>query len=256
VFIDIVASTSLERAPLLHNYHSRILADSAPEQIAGPLDLSAFVGCDNWVLLAVGEISALDAWKKKMIRAGDLLRPKLEEKANGISRTLAEGLCRPPTTSASTDGIRDGDITRRLQPYYHDSLQYTVKSTLGVPTQLWAYAARIYLSVVVSGWPLSDAQIRSDVAQFLTLLHSVDSIAQMHTLAWPICVAGCLAEGETEQQEFERIIEEACHSQLLSAVREAGRIMKAVWMGNEGLGKDTWDIAACLQILGLPVLLV
>jgi hypothetical protein len=79
----------------------------------------------------------------------------------------------------------------------------------------------------VSGLVLLNAQIRRDVAQILTLLHSVDSIAQMHTLAWPICTAGCFAEGRTEQQEFERIIEEACYSQLLSAVREAGRIMKA-----------------------------
>jgi hypothetical protein len=77
VFIDIVTSTYLERAPLLCNYHSRILADSAPEQITGPLDLSAFVGCDNWGLLAVGEISAIDAWKKKKkIRAGDRLPPE------------------------------------------------------------------------------------------------------------------------------------------------------------------------------------
>jgi hypothetical protein len=134
VFIDIVASTSLERAPLLRNYHSRILADSAPEQITGPLDLSAFVGCDNWVLLAVGEISALDAWKKKKkIRAGDLLQPYLEEKAYGISRTLEEGLYRHHTTSVSAAGIHDKDRTRRLRPYYHDSLQYTVKSTPGYP---------------------------------------------------------------------------------------------------------------------------
>jgi hypothetical protein len=132
VFIDIVASTSLERAPLLCNYHSHILADSVPEQITGPLDLSAFVGCDNWVLLAVGELSVIDAWKKKKIRAGDL-QPELEEKANGISRTSAEGLCRSHPTSPSTAGIFNRDRTRRLQPYYHDSLQHTVKALRGYP---------------------------------------------------------------------------------------------------------------------------
>lgn len=256
VYMDIVASTSLERAPLLRKYHSRILADSAPEQITDPLDLSAFLGCQNWVLLAVGQISSLDAWKKRSIEAGNLSQLGLEEQANGIFQDLDKGLYRLDTPSALAPGTYNSNRSYHLQPYYNHKLQYTGRSPSELPTRIWAHAARAYLSVVVSRSATSDARTRRDVAQVVKILQSVDCVAQMHTFAWPMCVAGCLAEGKIQQQEFETIITGAGHPQLLSALHEAGRIMKTVWASNEGLGRGTLDIAACLQILGLPALLV
>jgi hypothetical protein len=256
LFVDIVASTSLERAPRLRSHHSRLLADLAPEEIAGPVDLSAFVGCQNWVLLAVGEIAALDAWKKEMKWAGSLSRLELVERANSISQVLEQGLASLDTSPPPPSDTHNNNSIGRLQPYYHASLQFTGKSLSAAPTRIWAHAAQIYLSVVVSGWVPSDAQVRHDVAQILTLLRAVDSAAQMHTFAWPICVAGCLAEGDAQEQEFSTTITGTGDLQLLSAVRESGRIMKAVWKSRQSLDAETWDMAACFRVLGTPALLV
>ena len=274
LFVDIVASTSLERAPRLRRHHSRLLADLAPEEIAGPVDLSAFVGCRNWVLLAVGEIATLDAWKKEMERAGSLSRPELVERANGISRVLEQGLASldtspppPSDTHHSNSNSNSNNSIGHLQPYYHANLRHTGKSLSAAPTRIWAHAAQIYLSVVVSGWAPSDAPVRRAVAQVLTLVQAVDSAAQLHTLAWPVCVAGCLAEGDAQEHEFGTVVTGTGDSQLLSAVREAGRIMQAVWRRRRRRRRsrssrqnsadgETWDLAACFRVLGTPALLV
>ncbi|KAJ9131803.1 Fungal transcriptional regulatory protein, N-terminal [Pleurostoma richardsiae] len=258
LYIDIVASTSLERAPVLRSYQSRLLADLAPDQVATSLDLSSFVGCENWVLIAVGDISALDAAKKEMESAGRAFLPELLERASRIFKTLETGIAKLRADQlhiSNRDNI-SGSKFDPLQPYFHANLHLTGKRLSAAPTRIWAHAARIYLSVVVSGWIPSDAQIRQDVAQILSLLRHVDSAAQMHTFAWPVCVAGCLAQGDAEQEEFVAIITETGNPQLLSALHESRRIMEAVWMMRGPRDGETWDIATCLRVMGSPALLV
>lgn len=108
----------------------------------------------------------------------------------------------------------------------------------------------------MNGWVPSDARIQHDVAQVLKLLQAVDSAAQIHTFAWPICVAGCLAVGDVQRDEFASILAGMGDPQLLSAVRESGRIMKAIWELDGSLVSESWDLAACFRILGTPAPLV
>lgn len=120
LFLDIVSSTSLERAPRLCSHHSRILAGVAPDEVADPLDLSAFVGAQNWALLAVGKAAALDEWKKRMMRAGQLSRLELRERTNNIFQALEQGLASLDIHRAQHADI--DNVIVRLQPYYHTNL--------------------------------------------------------------------------------------------------------------------------------------
>jgi hypothetical protein len=253
LFYDIVASTSLQRAPRLRSHHSRLLADLAPEEIAESLDLSAFIGCQNWVLQAVGDIAALDEWKQEMKETGCLVQAELVERGDIISRILERGIISldaGPTVDFHKPSIGF------LQPYSPTGFQNMRKGLSLEPTRIWAHAAQIYVDIVVSGWLPSAPRVRQNVARVITLLQAAQSAAQMRTFAWPLCVAGCLAEGDEQEQEFDRIIAGAGDLQLLSAVQEAGRIMKAVWSRRRSLDYQTWDISACFGALGTPALLV
>jgi hypothetical protein len=252
IFIDIVASACLGRTPRLSSYHSRILGDLKPDEVDVPIDLSAFFGCQNWVLLAVSRISSLHARKGDMKRAGHLSVSELVERAKPISQDLNTGLA--SLNSGSPPAGSHG--TSRLQPYYHDALTTDAQLSGATVTRVWAHAARVYLAVVVFGWQPSNAEIRRDVAQILTLLRPVASAVKLRALAWPICVGGCLSEPGLQEQEFRSIITSPLDQQTLSTLREAREIMEAVWRSRGGLESETWDLAACFRILGNPPLLV
>lgn len=253
VFVDIVASTSLERAPQLGPSHSGLLGELKPNEVDVPIDLAAFLGCQNWPLLAVGEIAALDAWKKEMKRDGSLSMPDLVDRARQISQNLARGLERLDQGTTSHAADSHGFI--QLQPHYSLVTASTANSSL-VATRVWAHAARIYLTVVTSGWQTSNAELRRSVAEVLALLQSVESPAQMRALAWPICVSGCLAEAGEQQERFQSTIADIGDQQTLNALREAREIMEAVWRNRDSLDRETWDLAACFRVLGSPALLV
>lgn len=251
VFLDVVAGTALERTPRLATYHSGILGDVKPDDVAVPIDLSAFVGCQNWAILSVSSIAALDAWKKDMKRNGSLSMPELVQRARHISQTLDRGLSRLETSSASHPQHNRGN--NRLRPYYHCT-RSTSADLSSTATRVWALAARIYLEVVVSGWQLSNAEIGRNVAEVVATIESLETLDHVRALAWPICVAGCAAEPGMREKVI-GIVARVGDRQTPSTICEAGEIMKAMWARRENMEDEEWDMAACFRILGPPALL-
>jgi hypothetical protein len=251
IFVDIIASTALGKAPQLSSYHSRILGDVKPEDVALPIDLSAFVGCQNWALVVIAEVAGLDAWKKNMKNAGSLSVPDLVQRASRISQNLALGLDKLDSSSSSLDS----HPTSRFCSYYDDSgLQSTSMCVL--ISRIWAHAAQIYLFVVVSGWQPAHSEVRRSIEQILILLQHIRAPAQMRALAWPICVAGCLADNAEYEEGFRSLMARATQHGSLSTFHEVQGIMEEVWMKRNSLNRDIWDITASLQVLGSPTLLV
>src|SRR5262249_47943726 len=141
--------------------------------------------------------------------------------------------------------------TSRLRPHYSNATASTTHASLAA-TRVWAHASRAYLAVVTSGWQMSNAELRQSVAEVLALLQNIESAAQMRALAWPFCVAGCLAEAGAQEEQFRSIITGMDDQQTLSALREARAIMEAVWRNREGWDRENWDLAACFRVLGTP----
>ncbi|TVY75928.1 Pestheic acid cluster transcriptional regulator, partial [Lachnellula suecica] len=72
VIDDIIASTCMEEPPKLLEYHRRLLTNGgSPDERL--LNLEDFIGCENWVMLQIGEIAALEAWKKSTRKAAGLI---------------------------------------------------------------------------------------------------------------------------------------------------------------------------------------
>ena len=251
LFIDIIASTSLGAPPVLQYYQASLLSLHGGEKCR--VRLEAVVGCSNWALVAIGNISALSAWKRDAKQSGNFSVVDLVIRAEPISQALQEGLVglnidatapQPKTMSAS-----------RLEAYYsrHDkAIDYTSIANI---TRMWAYAAMIYLSVCLSGWQTNSTSIQANVANVLSLLQTIESPAQLRSLSWPICVAGCLALPKQEDY-FRRIVGIMGSLGQFGTVSNALRIMEAVWGARATIDGNVWDIESCLSILGSPALLL
>ncbi|KAJ9614100.1 hypothetical protein H2200_002236 [Cladophialophora chaetospira] len=256
LFIDIIASTSLAQPPRLVEYHTHLLADQdsgEPDYMMVPIQFSSLIGCQNWVLLAISQITLLDTWKKDMKRAARLSMMELVDRASHISRILKDGISRLDKLNSSPR--KDNPLQLPLRAYINTPLSISSRLSTA-PTRIWAHAAQIYLAVAVSGWQPSNAEIRSGVAQILELLRTVDCSTFLRTLAWPLCVAGCMSEAGIHEQEFRHLFAGTDELSMVGALGEARKIIEKVWESRETLDRETWDLAACFRILGTPALLV
>lgn len=251
--MDAIGSSCLEQRPRLLDYYGDLLDvadDGSPEFGIVPIRLSAIIGCQNWVIVAIGQIAALDAWKKDMKRSESLSITEVVERANTINRDLGQGISR--LDCSTTDTSQENSV--HPQTFYR-IFPNTSSNASVTPTKIWAYAAQIYLAVVISGWQPLNADVRSYVAKTLELLRTVKNPAHLRSLSWPLCVAGCLAQPGTQEQQFRDLLGGISELNLVGALGDASRIMRNVWQNREALDRKTWDLAACFQSCGGPVLL-
>ncbi|KAF2625418.1 hypothetical protein BU25DRAFT_346380 [Macroventuria anomochaeta] len=231
IFIDVMASVTIRDTPRLLNYHTQILAeidDGTPVVGDAGVQLSCIVGCHNWVIRSIADISVLDVWKREQIRSNDLSATELNNRAVNISYELDQFIDTTLSRLSSS-----GNATAFL---------------------VWAYAAKLYLSIVTDGWQPSAPKVRASVGEIIALLRTVAPV-QMRTLAWPLCVAGCLAQ-RSEQHLFLGLIVHLPRTLKAGALDDAQHIMRKVWYPKMLLDASTWDLASCFAILGSPILLV
>lgn len=267
VFIDIVASTALEQPPRLAKYHPYLLADvDNGESDFGtvPIRLSRLVGCQNWVLVVISRISVLAAWKKEMKKGGNLPSAELIDRGADILQTLDEGFARleslkQPSASSDRSHMDVDSSSLQSRSIGGGFLLTSSRPSFSITaTKIWALAAQIYLTVVVSGRHTSDDGIRSGVAEILSLVDTqVDPSIHLRTLAWPICVAGCVADaGSGHEQDFRKLFSRVDELTMVGALGESRKVMEKVWENRDTADREDWDLATCFQVLGAPALMV
>jgi hypothetical protein len=240
---DIIASTVLQEQPRLYEYHGSLL--NSVDGAETPINLEHVIGCQNWVLLQIGETAVLDAWKQQCKRTGSLDVMQLVHRATAIKDTLEAHLTRLESDLAAP-------------PRYGGSLFDLFKADHCLPsanqsslvTRVWAHAALIYLFVVVSGWQPTSIDIRYHVDQIIELLSShTSSPGLLRTMAWPFCVAGCLAE--PAQENYLRAMVQALQPpSIFGTVRKALEIMENVWRNRNTGDIASRDLAVCFQNQG------
>ena len=252
IFDDIIASTVLQKQPGLYEYHCSLLGDF---DSTGPLiDLEATMGCQNWVLLQIGEIAMLDAWKQRCKRAGNLDVMELVHRATAIKDSLKAHLTRLETDPVTVPKEGSGLLGIFAADYYQQSEENGSQSSL--VTRVWAHAALIYLFIVISGWQPSSADVRHQVGYILELLtHRISRPALLRTMVWPFCVAGCVAE-PAQEARFRTMVESLQPPSVFGTVRKALEIMEDVWRKRNAEDAATRDLAMCFRSQGDLVLLV
>ncbi|KAK9365537.1 fungal-specific transcription factor domain-containing protein [Lipomyces kononenkoae] len=246
---DIIASTCMKEPPRLLEYHARLLTNGGSDDERPPLNLEDFIGCENWVMLQIGEIAALDAWKKSIKKAGKLDMMALGARASAIKQALLGNLARLDAAANTPKTNWLGLLT-----LYNDQLPSMPGGCTAFVTRVWAHAALLYLSVVVSGWQPKSDGIRENVVRTLVLLEQMPAPELLRTMVWPFCMVGCLAE-PGEECRFRAMADALVPHRLFGAARKALEIMENVWKCRDELTIDT-DFAACVCSLGYMSLLV
>lgn len=249
IFVDIIASIALQEPPALLPYHATVLAekdDGVDLPSDAEIHLSAVIGCRNGVMRSIAEISMLNVWKNEQITMDSLDAMELFDRASQITRSLKSdmvGIQNEKITRSVSDSHTCGPLDLALDPFASSP------STL-----VWARAAQLYLTVVVSGWQLLSQDIRTNVGHIIVLLKDVPAY-QLRALVWPICVAGCLAL-EEEKNFFLRLFAGLGKVHTAGTLDDARQIMVRVWERSETSDMMNWNLASCFSILGSSILLV
>ncbi|KAF2810303.1 uncharacterized protein BDZ99DRAFT_563187 [Mytilinidion resinicola] len=240
---DIIASTALQEQPRLYEYHRSLLGGIQGTEDP-PINLEAVVGLKNWTLLQIGEIATLEAWKQRCKTAGNLDVVELVRRATAIKESLVAHLMRLETDPPKAPKENNSFLDIFAPPLSQCSLV----------SRVWAHAALIYLSIVVSGWQPTNVDVRYHVNRVIELLKLQRSPALLRTMVWPFCVAGCLAE-RGQEAHFRGMVEVLQPPSIFGTVHKALEIMENVWR-NRDTDFATRDIATCFRAQGNLVLLV
>ncbi|KAL6918215.1 hypothetical protein FSST1_009710 [Fusarium sambucinum] len=198
LWFDILACVSTGRVPRIA--YQQWLEES-------DLEMADLMGCYNWVMVAIGDLAHLQAWKEDMQDKRTLSVPELVIKCQNIETRLQNGIV---------------------------ELEVAQNADTETPHATWvshifALAALVLSSTIVSGPWASLPEIKETVAKAVDLLRDWPRAITLQGLVWPLYIIGCMAE--TEQQGF-------FESLLTNLIRECGGI------GNSGtvlkIMKNCW----------------
>ncbi|TKA79788.1 hypothetical protein B0A55_03300 [Friedmanniomyces simplex] len=244
---DIVASTALNAPPRLREHHRDLLTTTSATDVRPAINLEAFIGCQNWVMLQVANVSALAAEKQISKQTGTLDMMKIVDDAKGIKDALVDGLSR---LAANTGEPKERSI---LDVFASPTQSQVNPGDSTLVTRIWAYATLAYLSVVVSGWQPAHQEIRENVSRVLALLPQIRAPALFRSVFWPFCVAGCLAES-WQREQIRETVNGLEPRKLFGTVGQALEMMQSVWRQNDAEGDSgSRDLAVCFGILGRPL---
>ncbi|CAG8127200.1 unnamed protein product [Penicillium salamii] len=156
------------------------------------LDTADLMGCENWVMLAIGDLAYLSAWKGQQEKDGLLSIRELASKGIEIETRLENGI-------KSLDQEEVGDAKME-----------GVRSWV---SHLFALAALVLLHTIVSGPLPVLPEIRNVVSRSIAVLETRPKTCPLTGSVWALCIIACMAQ--PHQPFFERLM-----GQLM---RESGR---------------------------------
>ncbi|KAK1065082.1 hypothetical protein LTR74_008194 [Friedmanniomyces endolithicus] len=246
---DIVASTALNVPPRLQRHHQALLTNIDALNARPAIDLQDFVGCQNWIMLQLANVSALAAEKHIAKQAGTLDMTKIVADAIGIKYILLDSLSH---LTAPTPEPKKSNILDLFASRYQAN---TLPADSILVTRAWAHATLAYLSVVVSGWHPAHPEIRENVSRVLELMTQAQTQTQtiFRSMFWPFCVAGCLAEPR-QRERVREMVEKLEPRRLFGTVSQALEMMEVVWRQHDAQpDPGLRDLAACFGALGQPL---
>lgn len=275
LLMDVFAATAAERRPLMQDYH-RFALDldqkrGAPGDRRPLIRFEDLFGVQTWIVHVIGEIAALDAWKKENRRAGALSVTQLVSRASVIERAIRDGIDCLDGQCPRGQSWEHGEINgcsnlphpmhldnsasqgAEIRACYGRMIDNDSRLNIPTHTKIYGCAALAYLSVVVSGWQPSSPEVACPIAAAVELFDQLSSPMLLRDLIWPFCVVGCLSE-PSQRYKFQIWVSRLGPMGVFGSVRTATAVMETVWARGDSLD-EKWDIASCLQILGRPVLL-
>ncbi|EMT72621.1 hypothetical protein FOC4_g10004094 [Fusarium odoratissimum] len=140
------------------------------------LEMADLMGCCNWVMIAIGDLAHLQAWKKDMKQQGRLSVPELARRGQRIEKRLQDGITELKRTANVRASIR-GSIPPA--PWV---------------SHIFALASLVLSSTIVSGpWALLP-EVKDAISESIIVLSDWPQAIPLRGLVWPLYIIGCLAE--------------------------------------------------------------
>lgn len=220
LYADIILSTSLKQSPTLQKYHTilapRAVGSALPRDEAF-LPMQDYVGCHGWALALVGQIAtlhSLDASEEYLAMRGQELQNAIFEGLESLGPVTE-----PPQLQSPAD-----------QEEHHRLV-----------TKMWLHAAWIYLSTVIHGWQPQRMIVRVSLSGVLVVADIISGQLGRRCPVWPLCMAGCMANTEQEEQHFRRLLDGMGPFSSFGANREILNILERAWR-SRGQSSATMDI--------------
>lgn len=206
------------------------------------LDLRRHMGCENWAMVAIMNISSLQAWKANAVSNDQLNTSELQRKASVLLRMLEGGidtLLRERNTLAFSKTQTDQDSS--------------------LVTELFARAATTYLHIVVAGPKPYTPEIRQSVSKTVKILKIMPRRLIIR-VSWPYTITGCMAVGG-EQDICNEIVEKCIDEGMNSGTAWKGvALMKECWKYtnkdlNGSASGDGFGLVEAMKTLNQKILL-
>jgi len=189
MWFDVLASITTQEEPHFLPVFREVFcpygpgADPAMPVVPPRLSMKSVMGCENRVVWAMAETSALSVWKKDQINRGSLSIPDLVAKGRDIEVYLS-------MSSSSVYHAEDIDYSRELT------------------SEIFRAATLVYLRSVVSGDHPYVVDIKESIQDTITCIQKIptaalsvsDTVVRSTVFAFFIC--GCLTDSEELQRYF------------------------------------------------------
>ncbi|WQF82621.1 Putative zn(2)Cys(6) fungal-type DNA-binding domain, fungal transcription factor [Colletotrichum destructivum] len=193
------------------------------------IDISCVMGCQNWAMLALGDVASLEA-------QGAEPNPRaMRRRVADIRKRIEDGIGYLGVQEKSTAAIASQSVTR-----------------------VFATAILVQLRAILVNVGEPSEIIHEAVTEVIDALQKVPKGVPIRGMPWPICVAGAMADSE-QQSFFENLIEEVLETSGAGFTNcdTVQRILKESWKDQNQFavqGIPTWRQA--MSRLGICALLV
>jgi len=243
IWFDIVACVSTGSQPhLAEHHHSLLTQSSSTSEDDLTFQLERIMGCQNWVMIIIGEIATLAHAHQE----GDLDTKQFTSTVKDIQDRLEYHNSQTCSSLQSLQHEYCG-----VPPHYLSSI-YTHYTTL-VVTHIFACAAIIYLQTVNTAPTIFN--IKEPLQAVISAMSSIPDPRMVRGMVWPLCVAGCMASSPADQNFFREKAEDAVRD--AGMVGNSGKVMEILEMSWElqRIEGRLVDCATCVRKLGTCVLL-
>ena len=222
IWLDVVSCITTEKSPRLLSFHPHAVSCNSA------IKLENIMGCKNWAILQIGRISALHEYRIQALQQGCLDTTDFQGRADNIRRELRDGLAQ-----FCLDSLE-------ISPPSH--FAFPLNPDIYIITRIFTLMASIYLYLVVQGYQLETQELRSLVAETMTMLRTKMPAHSMHVIICPLYIIGSVAK-EEEKQFFQHVFSSA--PVLDPSLEHRGKILpllEEIWrMRDTSMTGWTWQ---------------
>ncbi|KAI8714114.1 Zn(2)-C6 fungal-type domain-containing protein [Fusarium sp. LHS14.1] len=221
LWIDVLAPVSTGEAPKLPY---REWLD------AGKIDMSRVMGCQNSIVVAIGDLVAVDS------KAGSMNTETLQEHILELEKQIFDGMEAALEVESATK--QSTSVTRSV-------------------THLFATSALVQLYTLASEYGITAPDPHQAVLRVIEVLEQMPANISLRGTPWPLCVAGSMAL--PPQQQYVDDLLKGLLSKSEAGFTNCGtvyRIVKHAWKQREQYPDKLWSARHAMADMGVCAILI